>query len=124
MKQNYTQAENVLTDCVSSCLDKLLDLKAFEIRDEETSVFVAEQRSLIESEVKYTIEKISILESTGSQFLDIASDVFNRSFNRIKETRKIDDRKMRSNYKGVGSRYYDEVTGVMEQYQSKWNTAI
>ncbi len=59
MKQNYTQAENVLTDCVSSCLDKLLNLKAIKIRDVETSV-----------------------------------------------------------------KYQDQVTGVMEQYHSKWNTAI
>lgn len=42
--------------------------------------------------------------------IDIISDGFNRSLSALVEAGAIDTRKMGSEYKGAGSRYYDLVT--------------
>jgi len=46
--------------------------------------------------------------------INIMSDGFNRSLNALSESGAIDTKKLRKEYHGVGSKYYDIVTEQLE----------
>jgi hypothetical protein len=51
--------------------------------------------------------------------VNIISDGFNRSIGTLEEAGAIDTKKMRTEYKGIGSKYYDLVTEEIE-YTAKY----
>lgn len=55
-----------------------------------------------------------IEKEIAGMLIAIISDGFNRSLGVLEKARAIDTKKMRADYKGVGSRYYDLVTEQIE----------
>jgi hypothetical protein len=53
------------------------------------------------------------LEMQERWLLDVMTDAFNRSLNALEASGAIDLTQLRSEYRGVGSKYYDLVTQEM-----------
>ncbi|ATC63005.1 hypothetical protein CMV30_02955 [Nibricoccus aquaticus] len=53
-------------------------------------------------------------EEIAGRLVSIISDGFNRSMSALEKAGAIDTKKMRAQYRGVGSKYYDIVTEQIE----------
>jgi hypothetical protein len=53
-------------------------------------------------------------EEIANALVHIISDGFNRSLGTLEDARVIDTKKLRTQYKGLGSKYYDLVTVQIE----------
>ncbi len=62
---------------------------------------------------------IDLEKQVQSFLIGIMSDGFNRSVNALEEAGAINTKKMRKEYTGIGSKYYDIVTRELE-YTAKY----
>jgi hypothetical protein len=58
--------------------------------------------------------KAPTTEEIEGLLINIISDGFNRSLDELRQVGVVDEKKLRSKYRGIGSEYYDRVTVQIE----------
>ena len=118
MSRSYEHLERDLNQCVQLCVEKLVEIEAVQFLKDDYRNFLDRKPFLISEQVQYTIglsEKLEKIEG-NDLFVQLISDAFNRSMFNLIEKCELDASRMNEHYKGVGSRYYDEVTRVIKSY--------
>ncbi len=106
----------VLKETLTRCLLALEQAGALDLRklrpsyNETGSKYDKIISGQLEYTMKYVPEDISFQDHT----IRIMSDAFNRATNALEDAKGISQKELMKEYKGIGSKYYDIVTEVME----------
>ena len=106
----------VLKETLTRCLLALEQAGALDLRKLRPSYNEAGSRydKIISEQIEYTLRYVPDDVPFQGNAIGIMSDAFNRATGALEGAKDISTKKLRREYRGLGSHYYDIVTEVMK----------
>ena len=121
--QSYKEElESLIVQCVLACIHELMNIGAVKSKKQWNGRSKKLRIDLIREQVLYILDLTSESDISDQKFHigGVASDAFNRSVGVLVKNRNINNKELRKHYKGIGSKYYDIVTEIIEEYNHTW----
>jgi len=111
------ELESLITQCVFACIQELMSIGAVKLEKRWNGRYKKLRTELIREQVFITVDwtRESDLSNRNFHIGGVASDAFNRSIGALVKCRNINNKELLKDYKGMGSRYYDIVTEIVEE---------